>query len=350
MRHAFASFALCGALCAQLPVTISPVDAGSKLGNSNNNYPFSQAAVAYQQVHSGFSFTTPGPLNVNQLRLRMGAGFTNRPGYPIDIEIFMAHSPNDAASASGTFANNVVAGSEVNVLTRKNVSLPTVPDNSWAIAPFFFDAPFAWNGGHLSWRVVIRGNGNGNQNFSYPIDAFWGIGQSSRIGTTPGCQSALGTRPPIHFTTIFEPGNTATFTGYSYVTSGGLPSVLTLGTSDSNWLGLTLPFDLGVIGAPLCFVTNDILATRNNTTQAGTNGAVTDSFAIPDDPTLAGATFFSQHMFLQVGANQLGLFTTDGRRNIVGKPVDVSRIFALGNPNATGGFLDPQFGLAIGFN
>lgn len=337
-------------LSAQIPAVISPLDAQTQLGNSNNNYPLSWGTGAYQQVHSAASFSNNTPATINRLRMRMGQGYSGSSGYPIDVELFMGDSPHGADAVSGTFANNIVGGTEVNVVTRKNINLPTVPNNDWAVAPFPFDVPFVWNGGDLEWRAIVHGNGNNNQRFSYPVDAFWSLGESTRIGSTLGCQSALGTQAASHSVSLYEPGNTATFYGYSYVAAGGLPTVLTFGGSDSSWSGLPLPFDLGVIGAPMCFITNDILLTRGNATQAGSRGQVVDMLTIPDDPTLAGASFFSQYLFLQTGANQLGLFTSDGRRNTIGKPIGVARVFAQGNTGATGGVVGPEFGIAIGLN
>jgi hypothetical protein len=60
---------------------------------------------------------------VTQLRLRMAIASTNLAGADIDVELFMAESPNDAAGCSNVFANNVT-GTELNALTRKEGHAP----------------------------------------------------------------------------------------------------------------------------------------------------------------------------------------------------------------------------------
>jgi hypothetical protein len=93
-----------------------------------------------------------------------------------------------------------------------------------------------------------------------------------------------------------------------------------------------------------------MLMTAPGITQAGANGTASIVVPIPADRTLAGGIFYSQFWFLDPGANNLGLFVSDSRTNTIGHPVDVTRIYAAGNPNATSGALGRHFGMALGFN
>src|SRR5688500_2514058 len=97
---------------AQTPTHISPAAAATALGNSTNGIPFACTPTAYPQVHSRAGFSSGIPTLVRGVGLRMGRGFANRVGATIDVELCMAASPNDAAGASSTFANNVT-GTEV---------------------------------------------------------------------------------------------------------------------------------------------------------------------------------------------------------------------------------------------
>jgi hypothetical protein len=336
---------------AQTPTHITPAAAASGLGNSNNVFPFSQASMGYQQVHSQNSFNNNAPALINQLRLRMASGFTNRTGYSIDVELFMAQSPNDAASANATFANNVVPATEVNVLTRKMVSLPTVPDNSWAVAPFPFDTMFTFTGNaHISWRANVYGNSNNNMSFSYPLDAFSSAGTSTVVGT--GCRSATGTAITTHTvsTTGLVTGNTANFVGNSFVAAGGLPAILALGLSNTSFGSVPLPFDLTPLGGTGCSLYNDWIVVLVGATVAGANGAATIPVPIPNDPTLVNSTHYSQYAFVEPTANPLGAFTTPGRSNRISAPINVTRIYASGMPGGAMGTLGLQFGLSIGLN
>jgi hypothetical protein len=342
------------ALPAQAPTHISPVAAATSLGDSNNSIPFSWTPTAYQQVHSLSSFSSTAPAVLTSLNFRMASGFINRAGRTIDVEIFMSESPNDAPSASGTFANNVVAATEVNVFPRAMVALPQVPDNSWVIAPFApFAAPFVFIGqAHISWRAIVWGNSNNNSIFSYPLDAWSPSGTTGNTGSvTAGCQSANGgTRTATMTNGVPILGSHLGFSGNSYVPTGGLPALLAIGSSASAFFGIPLPFDLTAAGAPGCFLYNNWLDVQVGTTQASASGDVTISLAMPNDPSLAGAQFYSQYLFAQPGANPLGVFATQGRFLRFGSPPGLTRIYASGVPNATSGTVGTNYGMAIGLN
>jgi hypothetical protein len=274
----------------------------------------------------------------------------NQVGKTIDVEIFLANSPLDATNASGTYASNIVASTEANVVLRKMVSLPQIMDNSWAIT-FPFDNQFIFTAtSDLSWRAIVYGNSNGNAGFTYQLDAWTGQGTNVITGNVAGCKSATGTANATH--TIFAPslklGESVQFTGNSFVPAGGLPAVLTLGASASSYAGIPLPFDLTPFGAPGCSIVNDILAQVPGTTTAGANGAVTILVPLPLTPGLAGAVFYSQYVFLDPAANGLGSFTSNGRMDTIGTPYGVTRIY--GGLTATGGSRERYFGLAVGFN
>lgn len=336
---------------AQTPTHISPRFAASGFGNSNNNIPFSWTPTAYQQVHDLASFNNQAAAVINTMRLRMANGFANRAGGTIDVEIWMADSPNNAANASGVFSNNVTLGTEVNVVPRMMISLPQVPNNDWAVAPFPFTASYPFTGqSDVSWRAIQWGNSNNNQLFTYPLDAWSGSGTSANNGAASGCASATGTAAATHSSSMSGPGGTSNFTGNSYVVAGGLPAVLSIGISGSNWNGIPLPFDLAVFGAPGCFIGNSIDLNQVGVTVPGNNGAVTIPVPIPGNPFLQGGSFYTQYLFLEATANNLGIFTTNSRLNTIGRLPQVTRIYAAGNPTSLSGTLGVQYGMAIGLN
>jgi hypothetical protein len=332
---------------AQTPTHISPVAAASGTGNSNNAIPFSWTPTAYQQVHSANSFHNTSPTLVSRMRLRMAT--PNRTGQTIDVELFMSASPNDAASASSTFANNVT-GTEVNVFTRKMVLLPTVPDNSWAVAPFPFDNPFPFIATHLSWRAIVWGNSNNNQIFSYPLDAWQNASASAATPIGTGCRAANGSAAATQSVTGLGLGTTAAYGGSSFVAAGGVPALLAIGTSATTFQGIPLPFDLTPAGAPGCSIYNNWLAVFATVTSPGPTGPATVNVPIPNDQALANTTHYSQFLFVSPAANALGVFTSTGSANRIGGPIGITRIYASGNPGATGGTVGVQYGMAIGLN
>ena len=340
-----ASLVLAVVTSAQVPVVISPVAAASNLGNSNNNIPFSWTPSAYQQVHSLNSFQVQVPALFTKLRMRMASGFTNQAGYQIDLELFLAQSPNSSTSAASTFASNVTSASEVNVFTRKFINLPQVPNNDWAVAPYVFDVPFFWPASDLSWRAIVWGNGNNNQIFTYPLDAFWHLSNGTSIGT--GCTGTGSTSNAQHFTAIGAPGRSATFYGYSYF-NAAIPAYLTLGTSSTQWGSIPLPFSLTSLNAPGCSLYNDAAAVLAGATTA--TGNVTFTFPVPNQLSLSGQAIYSQVVFTDPSLNGLGAITTNGYLSHVGTDPGMTRIYALGSPTATSGSLDIGFGMSVGFN
>ena len=342
-----------GVLAAQAPTHISPLGAVAGLGNSNNDIPFSWTPTAYQQVHDLSSFSSTQAVPITKLSLRMGDGFTNATGYTIDVELWMASSPNSAANAQSVFAANVSAGTEVNVFPRNMVNLAPVPNHDWRVT-FPFTTPWVFNSqNHVSWRAIVWGNSNGNRIFTYPLDAFWDIGSARTTGSYQGCASATGTQAAsltVSSDLHLRIGLTPVFTGKSYVAAGSLPAILTIGASSTSYYGVPLPYDLGALGAPGCMITNDILVTVAGVTQSGPEGSVALPVQIPNDLKLEGGTFYTQYLFLQQGANLLGQFSSNGLTNRIAVPPRVARIFAAGNPNATAGSLTTQFGMAIGLN
>jgi hypothetical protein len=246
------------------------------------------------------------------------------------------------------FARNVIPGTEVAVFTRKVVKLPTVSDNSWAVAPFRFDAPFPFTGTtHLSWRAHVWGNGNNGRDFDYPLDMFGEPGATTDNGPSTGCASATGTGKAVHTASLLRPGAVSVFEARSYVASGNLPAVLGLGISSTAWGAVPLPLDLAPLGAPGCFLRNDFVLMLGGVTQPYPTGSVAIQISVPPDPGLADAAFYSQFVLLQAAANPMGLFTTNGLRNTLGRDHGVARIVFAGNPVATSGGVAPYHGLAI---
>jgi hypothetical protein len=288
----------------------------------------------------------------------MASGFINRVGHQIDVEIHIAESPNDAATADATFANNIVANTEVNVFTRKMFQLPTAPDNGWNHIQFMpFAAPFPYTGqAHIAIRVIVWGNSNNNQLFSYPLDAH------STSGTPPGTATyvgtggrhANGTANTTLFATIQGPGGNCQFRSYLYVPTVLVPNILVLGVSDTAWGAVPLPFDLTALGAPGNNLYIDWVATFSGVTSGvgSTNIAYVD-IPVPNDPTLVGAQFKAQGFFADAAANALGFLATRYANCTLGGVYTTpraTRIYASGNPNATSGTIGRNYGLAFGLN
>lgn len=89
------------------------------------------------------------------------------------------------------------------------------------------------------------------------------------------------------------------------------PSVLLIGSSDSSYLGVSLPFDLTPVQAPGCFL---LASGEDLQPLANPAGVANWSLVVPP---VAGATFFLQVAVFDAAANGLGIgFSNAGRGRI----------------------------------
>ena len=95
-------------------------------------------------------------------------------------------------------------------------------------------------------------------------------------------------------------------------------SFCVLGDSNTQMGAIPLPLDLGIIGAPGCFLRASMVFTFTQTT-AGTGsggGAATFPWPIPNDPSLRGASLYFQGLVVDP-VNQLGLTTSNALRAVL---------------------------------
>jgi hypothetical protein len=93
------------------------------------------------------------------------------------------------------------------------------------------------------------------------------------------------------------------------------PGSILLGSSDSMWLGVPLPADLGSIGMPGCW-----LRTGGETIVSlqASGGAATFRFDVPVLVELVGNRFFVQGLAVDAAANALGVVVSNGVAMTVG--------------------------------
>lgn len=124
-------------------------------------------------------------------------------------------------------------------------------------------------------------------------------------GLAPVISTPAGTWPQIGGTMTVE------------LTDGPVNSIAFLNLGFDNLMsgGLTLPFDLALIGAPGCFLWHDIVASFPQV-NTNANGAASTQVPIPNDPSLMAARVYASWLNADGGANGLG-FTTSGYATII---------------------------------
>jgi hypothetical protein len=141
-------------------------------------------------------------------------------------------------------------------------------------------------------RVVIRFQQTGGLFYRYG-SACGAPGAQPSLTTEPGRVPQLGTRFPLVVEQL----------------APGRPAVLHLGASRTQWLSLTLPFDLTPHGAPGCalLASGDWAIPLFNAT-----GRAVYGLDVPNDPRLSGAGFFAQALLWDPLANPLGFAVSNG--------------------------------------
>lgn len=135
----------------------------------------------------------------------------------------------------------------------------------------------------------------------------------STIGNVgAGCPGSNGT--PAHNVTSAAAGGVQIGAVNDYSVSnarGNSVAVLALGVSTATWLGIPLPLNLVGVGAPNCFLRNDLAVTINAPTNAA--GSATLPINCPNDVNLIGGTHYTTFLSLDPGFNQLGLVLSNCR-------------------------------------
>lgn len=169
---------LAAGVSAQQPLAVSPGDRAALEGSSYSHYPLGRHSARVQTLHDDI----PGGTLVSAHAYRRDAiGVRGQiAGFASDLQVTLSMSPNPAAQASSSFANNV-GPNPVVTLPRTVLSFPATDRPALDPAPTFevlipYAVPFLvpTGGGTLCVDVEVFGNqtANGpNQNVSIYLDA-----------------------------------------------------------------------------------------------------------------------------------------------------------------------------------
>ncbi|MGE0144297.1 MAG: hypothetical protein AB7I19_11590 [Planctomycetota bacterium] len=169
--------------------------------------------------------------------------------------------------------------------------------------------------------TVYRGSFDGGQTWNGPFQGplwkyrIWCGGQPGQYETYgAGCAGTTRRVPVLGFADVPTLGQSTSLLLQSAV--GATNAFVSVGISDQFSGGSPLPLDLGVVGAPGCFV----LASLEMTMAAavGPAGDASATLPIPALASLVGAQFFDQWLVLMPGANTLSLLVSNAGRGTIG--------------------------------
>ncbi len=315
--------------------SISPKAAAAS-GNTNNNIPYSWRPCRYQQVfdYDNFSSGPVIPIVSKQIAYRMQKTFLNRAGKTVELEAFlgMAAIGITAATATGTFDNNMDQGMKTLVISKSKHALPTQPIFAFQMVLKFDRPAYTFIPAikrSLVLEVVNYGNSNNNGIFTYPLDCASGTlgkgccriyststsnpggGYYSQNQSFTGCPNKVK-RIPTHDASagnIKVGGTSGHVHGNSYLPAA--PAILVLGH-------MALPANGVPIPGSTCRLMQPALMVFPGQCNTSPSGYVQFPMPIPNDPALGNKTFYSQLVFVQMGVNPLNVFTTRGLAITIG--------------------------------
>ncbi|MCA8971841.1 MAG: hypothetical protein KDC95_18790 [Planctomycetes bacterium] len=352
---AISTFAVLASALAAQGTTYAPSYALSQV-NSNNIYPHRTTSMRYQQIHDAWSFTSQTQSIIRGVAFRPSnqSNYVNQPAGIVEIQIEMglAATGVDAQNGSLNMDSNFDSTSRKVVLSRKKVNYPAsgaTPDDLKVFQnKFAFDASgiFLFNP-VLNRSLVIE-----LRQYSYSGGYAWdfvssttvaGNGFSVQNGTYDGCPSKGNNVPTFEGDgASLKIAGTATFTG-TYDASS-IPAVMSLG---AQAVSAQLP-------GTKCMIVNDLGFLIGGATNASNQFQV--SFPVPNNPALADVRFYTQMFFLEAGANPVGIVSSRGLFNGVGRgsawtTMGLARIYGRGDPDAlTTAQSNFKNGLVIAFN
>ncbi|MEZ5964831.1 MAG: hypothetical protein R3F56_13380 [Planctomycetota bacterium] len=351
-RLALTGLTLSAALAGQAVIVPSAVattqPTSTTFYTSNVFYSTSSTTTAHdshaQMIYDVADVQTPSATWTGlAVRRPVGLGNSN-PAMTTTATIVMSVSPLAYAATTTNFAGNhgvtttVLSGS---INLPANGNLPTWPA-PWE-TPFPFSASFSYsNTAGQSLVVDIMQTGNSATTPWY-VEAWYP--DTGRRASNPSAQSSCR----------FSNGNYNSGLSYRLPVVGGgwyvnyssvlpnAPGFAAIGVQGvgGNWLGLPLPFDLGVFGATGCSWNVSMDVTVPITANAsGTAGWPTNLVTIPNQRWFIGRDFYDHAALVDPAANAFGIVTTWSSKWTIGSNRGQPGAFvsAVGNSagNATG--------------
>jgi hypothetical protein len=315
----FSPLFLLPALAAQN--VVSPANFASAEGSSNSSGPFGITAAPYRylQVHDDLNGTAR-TIHGFSVRRDGTATTTAYAAYSMTMDVFMSNAATTAGTMSTTFDSNHGAN-KVQVAAFQQVNFPATTAGTIP-RPFEYRIPLAqpysFNGtGGLCWEVRVLAVQNGAAVAHDMVSGTSANPACAVVSLGTGCKAGGKTSP----VTVAGSSSMSWTNGSGSLTytvtnapNSGL-GILAMGTSNTNFSGIPLPFDIpGTSGAVsgVCRLYNSFAFTLTLTTSA-TGGASTN-LGVPATPLFYGARLFGQTIFADTAvtpSNPLGLVTSN---------------------------------------
>lgn len=331
LRGIIGLFASATAAAAQAALAVP----GSHLlqeGTGSTNVPFGRSTpTRVQYAWHGALF--PGPVTITAIAFRLDGGAAAA-AKAVDCELRLSTLPAGLLAFASDFAANRGADETI-VLPRQIVTLPAGAAGgapSAFLPPLPLAVPFPYDpaAGMLVLEIVVHGQPPG----AYSLDMTYVCDSPDVPLGPPACLGAAG--QPL----VVESATSQVMWGRPWVArvrqaQPGAIALLALGTIEQGaWGGFVLPQDLGLVGAPGCWLSIDLAGTWFSI--AGGDGSAAFPFTIPNQPELVGEWIRFQAAAFDAAANPLGLVTSRAQKVSVCGWEPVARLWSNGIASASG--------------
>jgi len=323
-----------GALSAQTQNVVYYTDSSPSVG-TRNAFPFGNGDIRYQTIVPNATFNNR--ITIIRDILLAGTGGALEAVYD-DIEIKMGVTrqvtPTNNWTTNNPKPTTVYRGPlriRFTVAQWGGIGLPN---------PYLF-APLSPADNLCVEVIVWKASLHGKRSFYFPLAspgaaraymAGWVTSQGQTPATSAasgckmgfvllngnvafagtGCNSSINTPLRIGTDTWPQPGKPLSVTLYGAKASR--PANLVIGLSQAKWLATTLPLDMGIFGAPGCFIWNDPLLRIPLVTDK--NGAIKFTVSVP--PLANSGTAYVHWWVLDTAANAFGVTSSDYATIILG--------------------------------
>ena len=340
---------LCSNAMAQtkrvIPASVANVD-----GNSSTPYFSGYGAGRVQQVIIANRLAKNIAI-IRELALRGdGSPMTAQPGRSFtNTKFWMGYTTVTPSSMSSNFAKNRT--SKLTLMFTGNLNLPALNTTS---RPFniVWKLPAPWTFMPKTGNLLLEWEVPGQATKSrYFLDAH--VGKS-----TAGSCSTFGSKgsfaKPENYTVTcpspqaMNPGGKLEFMTASF--SKQYPAIVAWGFSNKQFGPIKLPFDLKTLGAPGNFLNVSIDLAFPLIMRIGRGGfEARAALPIPNDPIVRGLTLYTQGIFVDTAANQLGLVFSEGLAMTISSG-PFGQLLGHWDSNSATGSMSRNTGLVVQFD
>jgi hypothetical protein len=267
---------------------------------------FERIQVIYHPLVLAYANSSAPSRVYTHLFLRAPFNGTNNTA-SFDVTVTMACSgvPLPAQASTTSFAANVGSNPLTTVLT--NVSFPATQSSSTTVVDLPLQTPLTWaNGEPLLIQLDLHplgGTGWTVQMQDYPV-TYWLTAENT---SGQSCPASPSEQLFLQLGGVYPPQEWIDWVDFTSAPAS-LPAALFVGLSNQHFGGFGLPLNLGVLGAPGCFLQTSVQASVLGITQPGANGSVVEMVTnLPRVARLAGLEFYGQVAVFDPQANAAGL-------------------------------------------